>query len=579
MIDGLRVPTAWRRPALGIAAILCAGCEGTIFDRGVATTDPPKERTDAVCQPNQPSAPVACSGSEVVAKKRLIRLSFNQLTNSLSSLLGAPLGTQIATNPAYALVDAAHRTFPSPLSNPREGAVITDNQWDTGDQMAREAAKYVLDNFAAVTGCATATDACAQPFVRAFAAKAYRRPLTPEETADIDKVYADVKGFGFPVQEATQYGVYAVLNSPLFLYRTELGGNALAMGPLSPYELASALSYFLADSPPDPSLLDAAAKNMLASADQIRPHVTRILASDAARANLNGAMMGYFAIPTIETVVIDTGAFPNYGPGVANSMYHEAELFLNSTLWNGKVLDLLTSRRTFVNTTLAPFYGLAPPSGTQSEADFVPVELPATRAGILTMPGFLVARARPKAGSVVGRGLLVNEAFLCVPNPVFPDALGPTIEAASAMLQGKPEKEKAAYRATTKPCNTCHTSFDPYGLTLENFDTIGQYRTVDEMNRAIDASAALPPVAGGACVKNAPELADAVAKSGAFVNCLAKNVLAYALAEVSDGVATESCAIKAVVDRFNASDGTFTSLVRELAVSQALSVRAPGGAP
>src|SRR4029079_17491513 len=141
------------------AVLLLGGCQGRVSDPGGGQTTPEG---------------ALCGGTPVTAKKRIVRLTFNQVTNSISALLGATIGQQIATD--FEVVDASHRTFP-PLQNPREGAVVTDNAWDIGDRMAQEAAKYVLDNFAAVTGCATATDACAQQFLKDLAQKSFRRPL------------------------------------------------------------------------------------------------------------------------------------------------------------------------------------------------------------------------------------------------------------------------------------------------------------------------------------------------------------------------------------------------------------------
>src|SRR4029077_18228878 len=262
-------------------------------------------------------------------------------------------------------------------------------------------AKYVLDNFTAVTACTgtTVTDSCAQTWVRAFAAKAYRRPLDAAETADLDKVYTDVKSFGGTVQEATQYAVYSALDSPFFLYRAELGAGAATMGALTPYELASQISYFLTDGPPDATLLAVAAQNALATDVQLRAQVDRILATPATKQNLHDAMMSYFAITTLETIVVDGAKNPGWNDFVRSSMYHESDLFLTNTLWNGKLGDLLTSRMSPINDTLAPIYGVSwPPAGVALDADgFGTVQLPATRAGMLTQGGFLVARARPMA--------------------------------------------------------------------------------------------------------------------------------------------------------------------------------------
>ncbi len=532
------------------------------------------------------ASPAPCTGDPVIVSKRMVRLTLNQLTTSIRALLGDTIADQIASNPVYAndLVDAQHRWFP-PLSSPREGSVVIDSIWATADQIAQQTAKYVLDNFAAVTKCTTATDACAQSWLRSLAASAFRRPLTADETTRFNQLYADLKDatkVGLTIQQAAQFGAYAVLGAPQFLYRTEFGTGATTMGPLSGYELASELAYFLTDGPPDAMLLAAAAADMLSTPDQVTAQVNRILATPAAKANLEAAMFGYFAIPNIEGIVIDTGKFTTWNEGLRNSLEHESELFLRDVLWNGKVADLLTSRTSSINATLAPYYGVSfPPAGATMDGDgFAKVALPAERAGILTQGGFLVARARPMAGSVVGRGLLVNAAFLCATNPAFPSELAPTIDMVNATLANETERAKADYRKNTPPCSSCHVGFDAYGLALENYDGIGRYRMVDDMGRPIDASVKLPALAGGGTVANAVEMAAVLANGGAFATCLSKNLINFALGETAVALGTNSCAVRNVADALVAAggDGSFAAMVRGIALSTTLASRLPGGA-
>jgi hypothetical protein len=514
----------------------------------------------------------------------MVRLTFNQVVTTIRSVFGNTIGDKLDNDPVYNadLLDAKHRGFP-PLASPREGSVVTDATWTTGDQIAQATAQYVVDNFATATGCTqtgTALDTCAQNWLRGKAAAAWRRPLPAAETTSFNQLYTDLKDptkVGVTTQQATQFSVYGILAAPQFLYRTEFGTSATAAGALTPYELASEISYFLTDGPPDAMLTAAAAGNMLSTSAQVSAQVDRILATPTARANLHGAMFGYFAIPNIEAIVIDTATFPTWNDGLRNSMEHETDLFLQDTLWNGKVADLLTSKTSFINATLAPFYGASLP--TSQDADgFGKVTLPANRAGILTQGGFLVARARPMAGSVVGRGLLVNASFLCATNPAFPADLAATIDMVKAQLADQTERAKSDYRRNTPPCSGCHPNFDPYGLALENYDGIGHYRTVDELNRAIDASVALPALAGGATVNGAVELGAALAAGGAFANCVAKNLFNFALAETpATPLPTNACAVRNVSDQFTASsDGTFSSLVRGIAVSPTLASRTGG---
>lgn len=514
-----------------------------------------------------------CTGWDVVMPKRLIRLSFNQIATSLRPVFGDQLAEQIIEK--YDIALPTERTFP-PLGDTREGSSYIDTKWQTADGIAQDVGQYVLDNFATLTGCTdTPSSECAQGFIAELAEKVFRRPLSEDEKGSLLQVYTEHIAAGGSIQEAVRYATYAIFSSPSFLYRTEFGSSiAEEEGPLSPYELASQLSYFITDGPPDEELLAAARANQLFTPEQIAPHVDRLLASPAARINLQSAILASYSISSVLSVVIDPEKVPEFNAGVAASMYRETELFIQNVLWNGKVNDLVTSRKSFIDKNLAQLYGVPAPTTGLDADGFGPVELPPNRAGILTMPSLLTARSRPDRASVVGRGLLVNDAVLCQQNPPFPEGLADQIEALNSKQADFTEREKAEYRGTTPPCMGCHHSFDPYGVALENYDIIGRYRTEDELGRPIDASVNLPKLAGGGVASDAVGVAEALATSGAFASCVATKLLTYALAET--GVRGDSCASKVILEAFKNSDQSFSSLVKAVAISKSLTHRSGG---
>ena len=470
--------------------------------------------------------------------------------------------------------DPTERTFP-PLGDTDEGSSYIDSKWQTADAIAKAAGDQALASFGTFTACGDApTTECAQAFVGSLAERAFRRPLTDREKTSLLTVYSDVIAHAGTIQEATQYSVYAIFQSPHFLYRTELGAQLGVEGPLTHYELASQLSYFVTDGPPDAALLMAAAQNQLATPEQIGPHIDRMLATPEARLNLGSAMLASLGIGKVLSVVIDPAKVPEFNAGLANSMFRETQLFINDVLWNGgKVSDLVTSRKSFITASLAPFYGVAAPTVVDADG-FGQVELPENRAGVLTSLGFLSSRSRPDAQSVVGRGLAVNEAILCQQNPAFPEFLADQIKELTATQENLTERERADYRAATSPCLGCHTSFDPFGVSLENYDTIGRFRTVDDQQRPINAAVTLPASAGSVATQNAVEMGQALSSTGAFAACAATKLLTYALAET--GVKGTSCATKAVADRFKTTDQSFAALVREVAISKTLTHRSGG---
>lgn len=513
-----------------------------------------------------------CSGWDVAMPKRLIRLSFNQLAISLVPLFGQEFATKIVTD--NDIKDPTERTFP-PLGDTAEGSSYIDSKWQTADAIAKAAADHAFANFATFSGCGAAPTAeCAKGFLASLAEKAFRRPLTEAQKTSLLQVYDEVVAKGGAIPEAAQYTVHAIFESPHFLYRTEFGADLVNEGPLNAYELASQLSYFVTDGPPDAQLLAAAAMNQLGTPEQIAPHVDRMLATPQAKENLHAGMMASLGISKLFGIVIDPMKVPEFNSGVAASMFHDTELFVRDVLWNGgKVPELVTSRKAFVNAQLAPLYGVAVPATLDADG-FGLVELPANRAGILTNLGFLTSRSRPDAQSVVGRGLSVNDTILCQQNPSFPEALADQIEELNSAQSDKTERERADYRSSTAPCSACHQSFDPFGISLENFDTIGRYRTVDEQMRPINAAVALPPSAGGTMIQDAVGMGQALATTGVFSSCVATKLLTYALAET--GVNGNSCASKVVAERFKNTDQSFAALVREVAISKTITQRTGG---
>jgi hypothetical protein len=489
-----------------------------------------------------------------------VRLSLPQLTTAVGALLGAEL--------TQALQDEFQI---DPMQNFRaleqEGSAFTDPVFATSDGIAARAGEHVGDHFAEVTGCeATRTYDCVREFVYGLAERAYRRPLTDAERESLDQVLTDAESLEATVEEAAQFGAYAVFESPGFVYRTEFGAeDDGAETRLTPHEIASELAFFVTGGPPDQALLDAAARDALSTPDAIAPHVDRLLSSEAGRRNLETAVLARLGVQHLDTVVIEPTVYPTYGEELRNAMQLEARAFAQSTLWSGSAGDLLTSRRTRVNQSLAELYGVEfPPAGATPDAQgFADVVLPEGRSGILTQGAVLVPRARPDRGSIVLRGVFL-QSLLCVETPPFPDLI--EFEPPMGPLS---EREQAEFRLATAPCNGCHTSIDPFGIALGQFDAIGRARSEDSMGFPIDTAVTLPVEVGGQSVANAAELGAAVAE-GPFVDCLVKSFLDYALAESE----ADDCEVERVIKAHRASgDPSFSGLIRQVALSKALAVR------
>jgi hypothetical protein len=497
-------------------------------------------------------------------------LSFSQISKSLYALFGSEFGAAVDTEFGIGTQED-WRTFP-PLASAREGSVIIDHHWAECDQIARKAAAYTLANLNAVTGCdAAPSEPCARAFVESFTEKVFRRPPTRDELASMQEVYGEALAITASIPEALANTVAALLSSPQFLYRTEFGGDASKGGSLDSFELASQLSYFLSDGPPDAALLEAAASDSLQTSAELSAQATRILQTPAARQNFASAMRSYFGLEGLLTVVLDDAAFT---PGLRNSAYHEAESFISSVLWSGPLANLLTSRAGLVDRTLASVYGVSVSPPPSDPAGFKELELPPERAGLLTRTAFLASRSRPDNNpNVVGRGLAINAALICETNPPFPD--DPEIVSVRPTGANLSERERAEFRASEPLCANCHKNFDAFGLALEPYDSIGRYRTVDSQGRPIDPVVTLPPSLNSVIAKNAVDMEARIAESPAFQRCVSKNMLSWALME-GTALTRDSCLVVDLARAYIQDDGSLTALLRAIAASPALRDRKPG---
>ena len=254
-------------------------------------------------------------------------------------------------------------------------------------------------------------------------------------------------------------------------------------------------------------------------------------------------------------------------------------MFLDDVMWNGKVTDLLTSRRAFLNSNLASMIYRVPVPPGATPTSFVQTILPdSERSGMLTNAAFITTRARADGVAVVPRGLGVKALFTCVETPPPPDDLPTVIIDPIRGLDVQTAQEQVAFRAAQPGCGSCHASFDPYGLALEWYDVVGRYRTVDHLNKPIDGHTRLPAEVGGAEIGSAVELAEVLSRSDVFTNCMAKSALQYALdAAIELPLASRSqagCAAAGIAHRLRHSDDqSFTDLFEAVATSPTFVLR------
>lgn len=532
----------------GMLALLftCLGCEGVLVDGNFADgSTPGGDDGEHVCEPR--------------IERSLLLLGELAFVNSLRDLLGAD--------------SVAGRLAPDAYTKPftQKGYVANTSLVSSRLEWATHATRLLSEGAEEVTGCTDATDVCARSYLAKVAQRGFRRPVDAEELDDLMVVFAKGKEQSF--SQGIALAVQAILVSPSFNHRTEYGVETEdGHYELSPHEVASAISYLLTDSLPDEELLEAADSGALGDPDEREAQVTRLLARADVQDSVEKTLMAAWTLGNLFGKVKDPAVFPEFNATLASQMYRETELFLKEHLWReGSGLgSVLTSRTTYVNEALAKLYGVPFPGTDPTE--FVAVELPRERAGLLTHASVMTTLARTDNTSVVARGLFVNGPLLCLPKiPSPPEDAIAEIEA--QLEHDMTERERAQVRAETSPCRNCHDQFDAFGLLFENYDAIGKYRTELD-GEPIDASVDFSKNASfDGTYEDAVTFTNSLSERQEFVACVSRHLLAYGTG--SEGLSTTDCEIKAAASSLSTSS-TLADVVRAVVRSPALTVRTSG---
>jgi hypothetical protein len=453
--------------------------------------------------------------------------------------------------------------------------------------------------------------ACATRIAQTIGAKAFRRPLTPQEiTQLVSDPGQPATGTAPAIQPAPflaaggdtaagiQLMIEAILLSPSFVYRTELGPTDLAADAngnypdvkLTPYEVAAQLGFTFLGSIPDDALEAAAADttpNGLGSAAGIAAQVDRLLGLPSVKQNLTTIVAGWFNIGQLFLKSHDTSfltALPladqQNQSGIESDLYASTQAFITDVVWSRSrpITELLTSQEVFFNSRLATLYsGVTFAGAPPTAANFVQGTWPASqnRSGLLTYPSYFWAQSDPAANSIVKRGKAIHDDVICA-DPLPPPIDLSTPAALAVIAMGDSELTKSDARLSTAPCNGCHTQMDPYSRVLQNFGPIGNYRTVDEASRPIDPTVTfqLPSPLSPQTINGAQQLANALVSSGHFSGCAVQKMASYLIGTMIPVYNT--CELQGLRTQFEQSDGTLASLFRQVVAADFVRTRVGG---
>jgi Protein of unknown function (DUF1592)/Protein of unknown function (DUF1588)/Protein of unknown function (DUF1587)/Protein of unknown function (DUF1585)/Protein of unknown function (DUF1595)/Planctomycete cytochrome C len=324
----------------------------------------------------------------------------------------------------------------------------------------------------------------------AFAARAYRRPLTETEATQLRRLYATLRSEEIPHEEAIRLTLARVLVAPAFLYRSEKPVGGSGQGPVSQSELATRLSYFLWSSTPDRELRELADSGRLSDSESLVAQTRRMLRDDKTRRLATEFACQWLHIADFDQLDEKSERhFPTF-LGLRGAMYEESIRFFTDLFQNdGSVLDVLGADYTFLNGPLAQHYGIPlDQSGKPDEWRRVDGIKRFGRAGILGQATTLAKQSGASRTSPILRGNWISEVLLGERLPRPPKGVPqlPDDEAATAGLTVRQLVEKHANDAK---CAVCHQRIDPLGFSLEGFDAIGRHREKDLGDRPIDTRA------------------------------------------------------------------------------------------
>lgn len=516
------------------------------------------------CDPKQAdsSADTGACEPDAPGRRLVRRLSHAEYNSTVVDLLG----TALAPADGFAADDRVEG-FDNNADALDVSALLADDYRDAAEELAEEA------DLAALLPCSPEVDgerACAETFLRSFGLRAFRRPLTDDDATRYLGLYDEVAAEdGF--EEGVRWLIAALLQSPHFLYRMELGAQTEpGRFELSDWEIATELSYLLVGTMPDDELLDAAAAGTLRDPAGLAEQAARLAADPRATGGVANFVFDWLGLDELETVSRDAELFPDLSDDVRVAMAGEtSRLVVGLAGEDATLSELLLADHTWLNAELAAYYGLTLGTETPDEAGFVRTALDgSTYGGLLTQGSVLVTHAQSDSSGPIHRGVLVRELVLCEdlpPPPANLDITPPVSDGVSTT------RELYAQHSSDPSCSGCHQYIDPIGFGFEHFTGAGQWRDT-ELGEDIDASGEIVDYGGTEGVfYGVRELSALLATSDEVQRCFVRKSLVYATGLDEDD--SLSCAAEDLAGRVAAGEITLMEPVLALLEMRRFTVR------
>jgi len=557
---------------------------GTFTLPGVGAPPPPPPAAQASAGPQRPQISQIGGGIRVTAKEREARNKADEGWNLRIPVKAGPRSVSVTfTNRTAALDEDPrlpfHRPYPAGVNIPetRLGIHLRSveiagpyNVTGPGDTPSRQRIFVCRPASALRATAGKPDDDCAKTILATLARRAYRRPVTDADVAPLMAFYREAGSE--PFDERIQRAVRRLLVGPEFLMRVERDPRNVVKGSsyrISDLELASRLSFFLWSSIPDDELLTAAERGRLRDPAALAAQVRRMLADRRAEAFVANFAGQWLFLRNLQATVPVQNKFPDFDDALRQAFRRETELFFDSIVREDRsILDLLRADYTFLNERLAEHYGI--PNIKGSHFRRVALGAGSVRSGILGQGSILSVTSYPDRTSPVVRGKWILENLLGTPPPPpLPNVgdLKPT-NGQGVVLSMRQRMEQ--HRANPV-CASCHAMMDPLGLSLENFDAVGRWRTVAESSGGIDATGVF---VDGTTFEGAAGLKQMLLQSDRFVPTVTEKLLTYALGRGLEHY--DAPAVRAIVRSAARDDFRFSSLIAGVVQSTPFRMRRAG---
>ena len=418
----------------------------------------------------------------------------------------------------------------------------------------------------------SAADA-ARENLRPLLRRAFRRSVADDEVNRFVPLVENAIAQGESFERGMQFAMQAVLCSPRFLFRLEADSNPndpKSRHEITPFELATRLSYFLWSSMPDDELLALAERNELRKPGVIEQQVKRMLTDKRSEALVENFAMQWLNLRSLDELTPDPNKFPTYSPQLRNDMLRETGKFFEHVLREDRsTLELLDGRFTFLNERLANHYGLGGVSG--EEFRLVSLDKVPGRAGLLTQASILTVTSNPNRTSPVKRGKWIMENILGTAPPPPPPNV-PSLEETQKAKPGASLREQLQLHRENAICNSCHRQMDDLGFGFEHFDPIGRWRDKDGQHD-IDASGILP--SGDKFDGSSELIAILKGRSKQFSRCLAEKLMTYAIGRGLEYF--DRCAVDKLLETTAADGYRFSTLITQIILSEPFQMRRGDG--